>query len=161
MTTAPVKLDALSNKVYLFSWLEEDKLNFLFNKAQIISLDSGNICIESEAPNDGIHIVCSGSIEVLSGSEESRDVLCTLIEGDFFGEQCLLQKSITRATFKALEDKTLVYFISNDLLQEFEASYPDQFAILISNLARFYSRTLRSLNDRLSLSSQAHGPHSQ
>lgn len=136
-------------QLILLSWLDEDKIDLLADKAQATDLKPGDTCLAKGSDTKGIHIITKGAIEVFKGESTSpHDIVCTLIKGDFFGQNCLLGQGKSEGTFIALENSSLI-FISLEALHDFEKKHPDQYALIISNLARFYSRTLRQINERL------------
>ncbi|MEM9398648.1 MAG: cyclic nucleotide-binding domain-containing protein [Verrucomicrobiota bacterium] len=144
------KVDKL-RQVTLFSWLDEEKIDTLAANAQPHDFEAGDVCLAKGSATRGVHILISGSVEVFEGESRSpHDILFTLIDGDFFGEQCLLGNSSSAGTFVALEPCSLL-FISLEFFKELEKDHPDQYALIISNLARFYSRTLRQVNERFKI----------
>lgn len=149
---------ACLKQVSLFAWLGEDHLDTLTSQAEERHIPAGEIIAESGKPSDALFVIAQGTVEILQKtSSEEETVLATLFDLDFFGELCLISEKPRRASFRAMEPSTILK-LSRSVLLKFEKNNPDQFAIIISNMARFYSKTLRDLNETLTLQPSSSPP---
>lgn len=145
----------LLQKIVLFAWLDERKLEFLIHRSECRLFAPQEIILKEETPGVQFCAIGKGTVEVVSqAGTEQENVLTTLIDGDFFGEMSIVGPAVHRASFRALEE-TLVLGIGAGAFREFSALYPDQYALLISNVARYFSKTLRDINNRIGAEARA------
>jgi CRP/FNR family transcriptional regulator, cyclic AMP receptor protein len=104
--------------------------------------EAGADILREGEPNDCVHFILEGSVEVLK--EGVR--LATLAEGDTFGEMEFLDVMPAVATVRALTPST-VATISNHALHELSKASMRAFAMVVMNLARDLSRRLRRMDD--------------
>jgi CRP-like cAMP-binding protein len=103
---------------------------------------AGDTIIREGEPNDRIHFILEGSVEVLKDDIQ----LACLGEGDTFGEMEFLDVMPAAATIRALSAAT-VATISNHALHELSKASMRAFAMVVMNLARDLSRRLRRMDD--------------
>lgn len=103
---------------------------------------AGQEIMREGEPNDRIHFILEGSVEVLKGGVR----LVVLGEGDTFGEMEFLDVMPAAATVRALSAST-VATISNRALHELSKASMRAFAMVVMNLARDLSRRLRRMDD--------------
>jgi CRP/FNR family transcriptional regulator, cyclic AMP receptor protein len=106
------------------------------------SYASGELIMREGEPNDRIHFILDGEVEILKGGVQ----LARLGEGDTFGEMEFLDVMPAAATVRALSPAT-VAAISNHALHELSKASMRAFAMLVMNLARDLSRRLRRMDD--------------
>jgi len=145
---------ACLSKVCLFAWLDSEKLSFLVERAEMKMFEEGEVLSHAGGPGNTLTIIGQGVVDVLR--PEGERVVARLFEGDFFGEMCLIHPQTRNATCRA-ETPVQAFIIHQYIFEEFSALYPDQYGVLISNVARFYSKSLREANQRLMTSSAAEG----
>jgi CRP/FNR family transcriptional regulator, cyclic AMP receptor protein len=104
--------------------------------------DSGIDIMREGEPNDRVHFILEGSVEVLKDGVR----LAKLVEGDTFGEMEFLDVMPAVATVRALSPAT-VATISNHALHELSKASMRAFAMVVMNLARDLSRRLRRMDD--------------
>jgi CRP/FNR family transcriptional regulator, cyclic AMP receptor protein len=106
------------------------------------SYDAGMAIMREGEPNDRIHFILEGEVEV----EKDGVRLARLGEGDTFGEMEFLDVMPAVATVRALSPST-VATISNHALHELSKASMRAFAMVVMNLARDLSRRLRRMDD--------------
>ena len=104
--------------------------------------DAGTEIMHEGEPNDRIHFILEGEVEV----EKEGVRLARLGEGDTFGEMEFLDVMPAVATVRAIVHST-VATISNRALHELSKSSMRAFAMVAMNLARDLSRRLRRMDD--------------
>jgi CRP/FNR family cyclic AMP-dependent transcriptional regulator len=106
------------------------------------SYEAGMAIMREGEPNDRIHFILEGEVEV----EKDGVRLARLGEGDTFGEMEFLDVMPAVATVRALSPST-VATISNHALHELSKASMRAFAMVVMNLARDLSRRLRRMDD--------------
>jgi len=105
------------------------------------------IVMEGEAGNR-MFIIGSGSVEVVKNMAQSREtVLAVLRPKDFLGEMSIIECVARSASVRAVEDTSLFALKGMDLYRLFQR-HPDQYAIVILNIARDLSRRLRAIDEK-------------
>jgi CRP-like cAMP-binding protein len=96
-------------------------------------------------------LIGSGTFQVIKhpGTPQEK-LLATLGPGEFFGEMCIIECMPRAATVRVIEAGVLYSLNSGDLLRIFK-QWPDQYAILMLNIARDLCRRLRALHELLIL----------
>lgn len=136
----------------LFAWLKADHIEQIASLSKKIEIEKNETFGNPQQNSDGLYIVQHGTFDVITPPEkdDQKEIIhCTLIDGDFFGELSLLGNKKRSGTFRAIEPSSLI-FISLRAFRLFERQHPGEFALIITNLARFYSRKIREINSKLS-----------
>lgn len=135
----------------LFAWLKGEMITFLASQAAVARYGEGQVIYRKGSKSDGISLVAEGEVLFVSGHESNPDEqnASTCEAGEIFGEMSLIQPRVRHAQARANLDTTL-YVLRLGLLEKFAARHPDQFAVLVTNLARWQARLLRQLNARKS-----------
>ena len=95
-------------------------------------------------------IIRSGRVAVIKHFGEAHETnLATLGKGDFFGEMAIIECVSRSASVRVLEETELLRIQASQLNQLFQQR-PDQYAIIIVNIARDISRRLRALDENWS-----------
>lgn len=133
----------------LFSWLNADLIQNLAAQAAVSRHAEGQWIYRRGTPSEGIGIVAEGEVLFISGHESNPEEqeASTCEAGEIFGELSLIDPRPRRADARAQLDTT-VYVLRIGLLEKFAARHPEQFAVLLTNLARHLARRLRALNAR-------------
>jgi CRP/FNR family transcriptional regulator, cyclic AMP receptor protein len=76
-------------------------------------------------------------------------VLAVLGPQDFLGEMSIIECVARSASVRAVEDTSLFALRGTDLYRLFQ-HHPDQYAIVILNIARDLSRRLRAIDEKFS-----------
>ncbi len=93
-------------------------------------------------------IIGNGKVRVCKKTGHPDEVeLAVIGPNEFFGEMCILETLPRTATVQTLEATTLYSLSSLDFLHLYEAM-PEEYGILVLNIARDLSRRLRRLDTR-------------
>jgi len=93
-------------------------------------------------------------VEVVKNLAQPHEtILAALRPKDFLGEMSIIECVARSASVRAVEDTSLFALKGTDLYRLFKR-YPDQYAIVILNIARDLSRRLRAIDEKFSAVSQ-------
>ncbi len=142
---------AVLQKVPLFAGLNDSALGLLTSQAQVAEYATGELIVREGEPGNRLFLIESGRVEILKrfGQPHQRQV-ALLESGDFFGEMSILESQPRAATVRAL-DFTRLLALSSGAFYHLYKAMPEQYSILILNLARDLSRRLRRLDESLAL----------
>jgi CRP-like cAMP-binding protein len=133
-------------KIPIFAGLTAEALAFLTQKAKNSTAAAGEFIVREGESGNRMFIIRSGCVRVWKGKSDNSQVeIARLQTGDFFGEMCILETLPRAATIEALEESGLCS-LSSIAFYEFYQKMPDQYSILVLNIARDLSRRLRRLD---------------
>ncbi len=136
-------IEASALKDYsLFGGLLPDEIESIRPLMNSAFYEAGTEILREGEPNDRIHFILEGRVEVLKRGKS----LIELREGDTFGEMEFLDVMPAAATVRALIPST-VAMISNHALHELSKASMRAFAMVVMNLARDLSRRLRRMDE--------------
>ena len=93
------------------------------------------------------YLIVEGDVEVLKHAGCSHEVrLATLHQGDVFGEMCILCTMPRAASIRTLDEAKIIE-IKAATLHHLYQKMPDQYAIVILNIARDLARRLSQLDE--------------
>lgn len=131
----------------LFAGLEPDALALLDAKLRPQPFASGEVIVREGEPGNRLFLIHRGSVRIIKHYASPEPVtLATLPERDFFGEMCLLETLPRAASVLGASDGELLSLSSVAFYELYKAK-PEQYCILILNLARDLSRRLRRLDE--------------
>jgi CRP/FNR family transcriptional regulator, cyclic AMP receptor protein len=112
------------------------------------SFQKGDIIVREGEPGNRMFIIGSGAVEVVKYLGEPHEtVLAVLRLRDFLGEMSIIDCVPRSASIRAFEDTSLFALKGIELYRLFQ-KHPDQYAILILNIARDLSRRLRAIDEK-------------
>ncbi len=126
----------------LFGGLLVDEIEAIRPLMISVSYGAGTVILREGEPNDRIHFILEGEVEVVKGGVS----LALLAEGDTFGEMEFLDVQPAAASIQTLAPVT-VATISNRALHELSKVSMRAFAMIVMNLARDLSRRLRRMDE--------------
>jgi CRP/FNR family transcriptional regulator, cyclic AMP receptor protein len=132
-------------KIPIFAGLQPRALEFLRGKAKEVVAAPGEILVREGETGNRIFLIRSGEVRVWKGEGDPVEI-ARLRAGDFFGEMCILETLPRAATVEAVTDSLFCSFSSINFYHFYEAM-PDQYSILVLNIARDLSRRLRKLDE--------------
>ena len=99
---------SLFKEIYLFNWVEETNLRDLARRFEVVKLGPGELVFSQGDPQEYFFIILQGEVEVVRkvGNVESR--IDTIVSGDFFGEEALLDRQIKLASIRTLVPSVLL-----------------------------------------------------
>jgi CRP/FNR family transcriptional regulator, cyclic AMP receptor protein len=134
----------------VFAGLGDAALSLLAHAVEESAFRAGEVIVREGEPGNRMFIIRSGRVEVVKHlSEPSETVLDVLEAKNFMGEMSIVDCVVRSASIRAIEDTTLFSLKGIDLYRLFK-KYPDQYAIVILNIARDLARRLRSIDERFS-----------
>lgn len=92
----------------LFSGLDEDDLERLYQMASVTSVGPGALLIREGEAGDALYIVIEGELEIVKGLGAREQVLATRGSGEVVGEMALLEQSPRSASARALRGTRLL-----------------------------------------------------
>jgi CRP/FNR family transcriptional regulator, cyclic AMP receptor protein len=132
----------------IFAGLTTTALTEIAGAVEETAFHQGEIIIREGEPGDRMFIISAGSVEIVKNLGRSQEtVLAVLLQKDFLGEMSMIECVARSASVRAIEETTLFAIKGIDLYHLFQ-KHPDQYAIVILNIARDISRRLRALDER-------------
>jgi CRP-like cAMP-binding protein len=134
----------------VFAGLDSAALSVLANAVEETAFRAGEVIVREGEPGDRMYIIRSGKVEVVKHLSEPQETVLDAFEAkNFIGEMSIVDCVVRCASIRAVEDTTLYSLKGIDLYRLFK-KYPEQYAIVILNIARDLARRLRALDERFS-----------
>jgi CRP/FNR family transcriptional regulator, cyclic AMP receptor protein len=132
----------------IFAGLDDTALSGIAGAIQEAVFQKGAIIVSEGEPGDRMFVVYSGRVEVVKHlAKPNQTLLAVFGPKDFMGEMSIIECVTRSASLRAIEETFLFALRSVDLYRLFQRS-PDQYAIVILNIARNLSRRLRALDEK-------------
>jgi CRP/FNR family transcriptional regulator, cyclic AMP receptor protein len=132
----------------IFAGLRAAALKEIANAVEEAAFRSGDIIVREGEPGNRMFIIGSGSVEIVKYLGQPREtVLAVLRPRDFLGEMSIIDCVARSASVRAVEETSLFALKGIDLYHLFQYR-PDQYAIIILNIARDISRRLRAIDEK-------------
>jgi CRP/FNR family transcriptional regulator, cyclic AMP receptor protein len=139
---------AFLEAIPIFAGLTPAALSEIARAVEESVFRAGDIIVREGEPGNRMFIIGSGSVEVVKYLAQSREtVLAVLGPKDFLGEMSIIECVARSASIRAVEDTALFALKGIDLYHLFQR-HPDQYAIVILNIARDISRRLRAIDEK-------------
>jgi CRP/FNR family cyclic AMP-dependent transcriptional regulator len=133
--------------VPIFAGLNDEALTLLFKRAEAINIPQNGLVVREGEVGSKFFLIKSGQVRVVKNIDTTDEVLLARLGArDFFGEMCILETLPRAASVQATEPTELVSLPSTAFYHLYQAR-PDQYSILVLNIARDLSRRLRRLDD--------------
>ena len=111
--------------ISLLSFLEDEELSSLMERAELKSIRAGEIVFDQGDRGDSFYTVYSGRVRIVQRNEQGREVnLGVNTKGDHFGETALITENPRNAAARAVEDTVLIVF-TKELFNEHLFSRPE------------------------------------
>ena len=147
MITAKAHQDFLET-IPIFAGLDRAALTEIARSVEEAAFRTGEIIVREGEAGNRMFIIRSGRVEIVKHLAQAREtVLAVLGPGNFLGEMSIIECVTRCASVRALDD-TFLFALKSIYLYRLFQRYPDQYAILILNIARDLSRRLRTLDER-------------
>lgn len=141
-----MKASAALKRIPMFSGLSREVMARLAASCLERDLAPGEVVVKEGTLGRELYVIASGKVEVVMGAGGPKEiVLATLGPGEFFGEMSVVECRARVATVRAMEATVLFSLNRADLLKLFEKA-PDQFAMLMLNMARGLCGHLRKID---------------
>ncbi len=136
--------------VPIFAGLTEDALDLLLRRAEDVAAASMEVILREGEPGSRFYLIKSGAVRIVKNLGTPEEVLLARLGArDFFGEMCILETLPRAASVQATEASEIVSVPSTAFYHLYQAR-PDQYSILLLNIARDLSRRLRRLDEAYS-----------
>lgn len=135
--------DNFIRRLPVMAGLDEAAVQFLQGLAQEETHAPGDVIVREGAPGDRVYFVRSGRVRVV---KEPAVQLAEFGPGDFFGEMSLVESVARSASVIALEPTQVSTLRGMDFYKLYRQR-PDQYGIVMLNIARDLARRLRHIDD--------------
>jgi CRP/FNR family transcriptional regulator, cyclic AMP receptor protein len=140
-------VEPILNRVSIFAGLTDPALKMLLERAQTSTVAPGAIILREGESGNRFFLIAKGAVRVVKKFGETDEVeLAVLHAGNFFGEMCILETLPRAATVQAVGETSLMMFSSVAFYELYEAM-PEQYGVLVLNIARDISRRLRCIDE--------------
>ena len=139
---------AFLESIPIFAGLNAGALSEIANAVEETAFRAGDIIVREGEPGNRMFIVYSGRLEVIKNLAQAHETLLAVLRSkDFLGEMSIIECVARSASVRAIEDSCLFSLKGTDLYRLFQR-HPDQYAIVILNIARDLSRRLRAIDEK-------------
>ena len=144
--TTPLLFDALRATPVL-TGLTMPALTLLAEEGVVHEYAPAELIVREGEAGHSFFILVDGDVEVIKHHNQPHAVLlATLHSHTFFGEMCVVDPVPRAATVRALSKVTAIEINASTLYHLFR-TLPDQYSIVLLNLARDLARRLRALDE--------------
>ena len=134
--------------VPIFNGLSDEALATLTQQVRTFDYSPDNIVITQGTLGDTLYVVSEGAVEVVVNLDmDNEKVLATLKQGESFGEMCIIESVARAASVRAIEEPTEVFAFHKSDLHRLFKTMPEQFSLLILNIAKIVCRRLRLIDE--------------
>ena len=149
MIAAETRQDFLGS-IPIFAGLNTAALSEIASAVEEAAVCAGDIIVREGEAGNRMFIIFSGCVEVVKHLAQAHETtLAVLRPKDFLGEMSIIECVARSASVRAVNDTSLFALKGTDLYRLFKRQ-PDQYAIVILNIARDLSRRLRAIDERFS-----------
>lgn len=135
-------------EIPVFAGLGDAALSLLANAVEEAAFHTGEVIVREGEQGNRMYIIRSGKVEVVKHLSEPHETVLDVLEAkNFMGEMSIVDCVVRSASIRAVEETTLYSLKGIDLYRMFQ-KYPDQYAIVILNIARDLARRLRAIDER-------------
>jgi CRP/FNR family transcriptional regulator, cyclic AMP receptor protein len=147
---APTMRQAVLESIPIFAGLETAALSEIADAAEEAAFGAADIVVREGEAGNRMFIVYSGRLEVVKHLAQAHETLLAVLgPRDFLGEMSIIECVARSASVRAVEETFLFALKGTDLYRLFQR-HPDQYAIVILNIARDLSRRLRAIDEKFS-----------
>lgn len=140
-------MEELFRKIHIFAGINDAGIQWLVKAAATEVMPPAEVIVRESEPGNRFYLVEKGTVRVIKHFGTPDEVLlATLNPNDFFGEMCILEAQPRSATVAAITETTL-HSLSGTDFYHFYQQMPDQYGVLVLNIARDLSRRLRYLDE--------------
>ena len=134
--------------VPIFNGLSDEALATLTQQVRTFDYSPDNIVITQGTLGDTLYVVSEGAVEVVVNLDmDNEKVLATLKQGEIFGEMGIIESVARAASVRAIEEPTEVFAFHKSDLHRLFKTMPEQFSLLILNIAKIVCRRLRLIDE--------------
>ena len=143
----PINKQTLLRNIHIFAGLKDETISLMADICTSRRASPDEVIAQEGSPGREMFLIASGEFRVVKGQGSPKETtLATLKVGDFVGEMSVIE-CMARSASVVSKDKGLLFCMEcNDLLDLFNKS-PDQYSILMLNIARDLCRRLRTMDE--------------
>jgi len=138
----------LLQQMPIFGGVSEETIRSLHQHAEVVSIRQGDRFFDEGAVADGVYVLEQGQAVVMKNWQGRTYRLNILRVGDCFGEMSIIDMARRSAAVGATEDCRAIRLSLADLHDVYKYR-PDQYLLILMNMAREISRRLRIADERL------------
>jgi CRP/FNR family cyclic AMP-dependent transcriptional regulator len=132
----------------IFAGLNEAALSELVNVVEEVSVEGNEVIVREGEAGNRMFIIYSGRVEVVKYLDQPKEtILAVFGPRDFLGEMSMIE-CVTRSASLRAADRSFLFALKGTDLYRLYRHQPDQYAIVILNIARDLSRRLRSIDEK-------------
>jgi len=136
--------------VPVMAGLDDEAIRYLSDMAREEHYVAGAVIIGESEPGNRMFFLAGGHVAVVKGHGSAQPVtLARLGLGEFFGEMSLVE-SVSRSASVVADDAVTACTLKGTDFHRLYRHRPEQYGIVMLNLARDLSRRLRALDERFS-----------
>jgi len=140
-------LDNFVHRLPVMAGLDEAALQFLGGLAVEEHFAADGVIVREGDTGDRMYFVRTGRVRVVKGPPGAPTVQLTEFgPGDFFGEMSLVESVVRSASVIATEP-TCVFTLKGMDFYKLYRQRPDQYGVVMLNIARDLARRLRQLDE--------------
>jgi CRP-like cAMP-binding protein len=132
--------------VRVLNGLAAETLKLLSAEARREIAEPGSLIVREGESGNRMFLIETGSARVFKRVDDREVQLAVLGPGDCFGEGCILTTLPRVASVEAVTE-TVLYALSSMAFYRLYQQKPEQYSILVLNIARELSRRLRQLDE--------------
>jgi CRP-like cAMP-binding protein len=137
----------LLHDVPLFHGLNDRAMQIFLEHAKERDVADGDVVALEGETNDSMFLIEEGQVNIFKKyNTASPTKLATLGPGECFGEMCILETQPRSATAVAVGQVSVVSVGTSAFFQLYQKA-PEQYCVVLLNLARDLSRRLRKLGE--------------
>ncbi len=141
-------LDNFLHRLPVMAGLNDPALEFLGGLATEENYAAGTVIVREGEPGDRVYFICEGRVRVVKDHGALEPVvLAEMGAGEYFGEMSLVE-SVARSASVAVVEPARVFTLKSVNFYKLYLKQPDQYGIVVLNIARDLARRLRRLDER-------------
>ena len=141
--------------IQIFHWLNEDELQKILLISSILHFKKGENIISQGDVGDSLYAIVSGKVEVaVKDIKEKKVAICTIQQGEIFGEAAIFMTAKRTASIIASIDTTVIQVGRKDLIYFFK-TFPHAGNKLLMLIILNLLNKLRHANEDLVLEKQS------
>lgn len=143
----PLPVAEFLSQLPVLTGIDADAREFLAGLVREEHFEAGDVIVAEGQPGHRMAFVVAGTVKVVkSGDGDGAVVLAEMGPGEFFGEMSLVE-SLPRSASVVAETVVTVYTLSGVDFYRLYRHRPDQYGIVLLNLARDLARRLRKADE--------------
>ena len=136
------------HRVSVMAGLDDEALRFLSDLAREEQYPAGAVIVGEGEPGNRMYFLVEGRVAVVKHHGSAQPViLARLGPGEFFGEMSLVE-SVVRSASVVADEAVIACTLKGTDFHRLYRHRPEQYGIVMLNLARDLSRRLRALDER-------------